>query len=152
MNAADRPLHAEHWLVAGGIGVYVAGITWFARREAGQGSRRQLLLSTLVMILGIALLASFPHWSKRTIPAVQFTPQQWYLLIGALGLLIVWRCVWAVIEPVPARVRMAVTQCVLSLVMLDAVACYAVRGVFWAGLILLLLLPAMFLGRWFEMT
>ena len=152
MNAVDRPLHAEHWLVAGGIGVYVAGVTWFARREARRSSRLQLTLSTLVMTLGIALLAAFPHWSERTIPAVQFGPQQWYILIGALGLLIVWRCVWAVIEPVPARVRMAVTQCVLSLVMLDAVACYAVRGVLWAGLILLLLLPAMFLGRCIEMT
>ncbi len=152
MNAADRPLHAEHWLVAGGIGVYVAGVTWFARREAGRSSRLQLMLSTLVMVLGIALLALFPHWSDRTIPAVQLAPQQWFLLIGTLGLLIVWRCVWAVIEPVPTRVRMAVTHCLLSLVMLDAVACYAVRGVFWAGLILLLLLPAMFLGRWVEMT
>ena len=152
MNAVDRPLHAEHWLVAGGIGLYVAGVTWFARREAGQSGRRQLLLSTLVLVLGIALLASFPHWSERTIAAVQFAPQQWYLLIGALGSLIVWRCVWAVIRPVPVRVQAAVTQCVLSLVMLDAVACYAVRGIFWAGLILLLLLPAMFLGRWIAVT
>ena len=98
------------------------------------------------------MLALFPHWSDRTIPPCSWQPQQWYLLTGTLGLLIFWRCVWAVVEPVPTRVRMAVTQGVLSLVMLDAVACYAVRGVFWAGLILLLLLPAMFLGRWIEMT
>ncbi len=152
MNAIDRPLHAEHWLVAGGLGIYVAGVTWFARREAGRSSRWQLLLSTLVLVLGIALLAAFPHWSQRTIAAVRVAPQQWYLLIGALGLLIVWRCVWAVIQPAPVRVRAAVTQCVLSLVMLDAVACYAVRGIFWAGLILLLLLPAMFLGRRIAVT
>jgi 4-hydroxybenzoate polyprenyltransferase len=152
MNAADRPLHAEHWLVAGGLGIYIAGVTWFARRETGRSSRLQLMLSTLVMALGIALLAWFPHWSDRTISAVQLAPQQWCLLVGALGFLILWRCVWAAIEPVPARVRTAVTQCLLSLVMLDAVACYAVRGVFWAGLILLLLLPAMFLGRWIKMT
>ena len=79
-------------------------------------------------------------------------PWRWYLLAGALGLLIVWRCLWAVIDPVPRRVRRAVTQCVLSIVMLDAVACYAVRGVYWASGILLLLLPAMFLGRWIETT
>ncbi len=152
MNAADRPLHAEHWLVAGGIGLYIAGVTWFARREAGRSSRLQLLLSTLIMTLGIVLLGCFPHWSDRTTAAVQLGLPRWYLLIGVLGLLIVWRCVWAVIEPLPARVRTAVTQCLLSLVMLDAVACYAVRGIFWACLILLLLLPAMFLGRWIEMT
>jgi 4-hydroxybenzoate polyprenyltransferase len=152
MNAADRPLHAEHWLAAGGIGIYVAGVTWFARREGGRSSRLQLLLSTLVMGLGIALLAAFPSWSERTIAAVRLDPQHWFLLIGALGLLILWRCLWAAIEPIPARVRMAVVQCLLSLVMLDAVACYAIRGVFWAGMILVLLLPAMFLGRWIEIT
>ena len=68
-------------------------------------------------------------------------------------MLIIWRCVWAIVEPVPARVQMAVAQCVLSIVMLDAVACYrGWRDVYGAGLILLLLLPAMFLGRWIKMT
>jgi 4-hydroxybenzoate polyprenyltransferase len=152
MSVAAAPVAAEHWLVAGGIGVYVAGVTWFAQREAQQSSRGQLTLATLVMALGIALLAWLPSWSDRVIADVQFAPQRWYLLVGVLGLLIVWRCLWAVIEPVPARVRMAVAQCVLSIVMLDAVACYAIRGVFWAGMILLLLLPAMFLGHWIETT
>ena len=100
------------------------------------------------MILGIAMLAWLPRWSDRLVPLLQAEPQRWYLLTGMLGVLIVWRCFRAVIEPTPARVRMAVAHCVLSIMMLDAVACYAVRGVFWAVLILLLLLPAMFLGRW----
>ena len=152
MSVLDAPLSTEHWLVAGGIVVYVMGVTWFARHETEPSSRVQLSLSTLVMAVGISLLAWFPHWSDRTIPHVQNDPRHWYLLTGLLGLLIVWRCFWAVIEPVPARVRMAVAQCVLSIVMLDAVACYAIRGVFWAALILLLLLPAMFLGRWIEAT
>lgn len=152
ISVIDAPLHAEHWLVAGGIGVYVAGVTWFARREADQSTRLQLTLSTVVMALGIALLAWFPSWSNRIIPQVQLDPQRWYLLTGVLGLLIVWRCFRAVINPVPIYVRMAVAQCVLSIIMLDAVACYAVRGVSWAVMILLLLVPAMFLGRWIETT
>jgi 4-hydroxybenzoate polyprenyltransferase len=152
MSASDAPLYVEHWLAAGGIGVYVAGITWFARREADKSGRLQLSLSALVMALGIAMLAWLPSWSDRTIMRVQADPGHWYLLVGILGLMILWRCFWAVIEPAPARVRIAVTQCVLSIVMLDAVTCYAVRGVFWAGMILVLLLPAMFLGRWIEMT
>jgi 4-hydroxybenzoate polyprenyltransferase len=152
MNAVDLPLHAEHWLVAGGIGVYVAGVTWFARREAGESSRLQLALSTAVMVLGIAMLAWFPNWSDRTTLRVQLDPQHWRLLIAILGMLILWRCPWAVIEPASVRVRMAVAQCVLSLVMLDAVACYAIQDIFWAGMILTLLLPAMFFGRWIEVT
>ena len=133
MSAVDAPLHAEHWLVAGGIGVYVAGVTWFARRESQQSSRLQLALATAVMVLGIAMLAWLPSWSDRVILRCAARAAT---LVSArpacLGLLIVWRCLWAVIEPVPARVRMAVTQCVLSIVMLDAVACYAVRGLYWA--------------------
>jgi len=152
MSVIDAPLHAEQWLVAGAIGVYITGVTWFARREADRPSRVQLLFATLVMAVGISMLAWFPSWSDRTIPRVQVDPQNWYLLMGLLGLLILWRCVWAVIEPIPVRVRIAVAQCVLSLMMLDAVACYAVRGVFWAVMILLLLVPAMFLGRWIEVT
>ena len=152
ISAIDMPLHAEHWLVAGGIGVYVAGVTWFARREGAESTRLQLTLSTVVMALGIAMLAWFPSWSNRVILPIQLDPQRWYLLTGVLGLLIVWRCFRAVIEPIPIRVRIAVAQCVLSIIMLDAVACYAVRDVFWATMILLLLVPAMFLGRWIETT
>jgi hypothetical protein len=152
MSAAGTRLPADCWLVAGGIGLYVAGVTWFARREAETSNRLHLGLATLVMAAGIALLACFPHWSDRTISDVRLTPQRWYLLAGLLGLLILWRCLWAIVRPVPMRVRIAVAQCVLSIVMLDAVACYGVRGIGWACMILLLLLPAMFLGRWIEMT
>jgi hypothetical protein len=79
-------------------------------------------------------------------------PDRWYLLIGVLGMLIVWRCMAAVVEPTPRHVRMAVAQCVLSIVMLDAVACYAVRGVSCACVILVFLLPAVFLAKWLEIT
>jgi 4-hydroxybenzoate polyprenyltransferase len=152
VNTMDVPLHAEYWLVAGGLGIYVAGITWFARHESRQSSRLQLVLATLVMAAGIAMLAGLVGCSGRMIPQIEHEPQRWYLLTGVLGLMILWRCLWAVIEPIPLRVRIAVAQCVLSIVMLDALACYAVRGVLWAGLILVLLLPAMFLGRWIDTT
>jgi hypothetical protein len=152
MNAVDAPLHAEHWLVAGGIGLYVAGLTWFARRESERSNRLHLAFATLVMLSGIALLAWFPRWTDHVIEDIRREPQKWYILTSALGAIIAWRCLWAVIDPIPARVRTAVTQAVFSLIVLDAVACYAVRGVFPASMILLLLLPAMFLGRWIETT
>lgn len=152
MNAIDAPLCAEHWLVAGGIGVYVAGVTWFARREADRSNRWQLAGATAVMAFGIALIAMFPAWSERVLMQIQTDPQRWYLLTGVLGLLIIWRCIRAVLDPMQIYVRIAVAQCVLSIIMLDALACYAVRGVAWAVMILLLLAPAMFLGRWIETT
>jgi hypothetical protein len=154
MSVMNSPLASEHWLVAGAIGVYVAGVTWFARREAGQSRRLPLTLATLVMILGIAMLAWLPRCSEpdRLVRLLQVEPLRWYLLTGGVGALIVWRCIRAVIEPTSRRVRMAVAHCLLSLLMLDAVACYAVRGVFWAMLIMLLLIPTFLLQRRIAMT
>jgi 4-hydroxybenzoate polyprenyltransferase len=152
MSAMNSPLLAENWLVAGAIGVYIAGVTWFARREAQESRRLSLTGATLVMVLGIAMLAWLPHCSVRLVQLLRSQPQRWYLLTGALGALIVWRCFRAVISPTAARVRMAVAHCLLSLVMLDAVACYAVRDVPWACAILVLLLPVVALQRSIEMT
>jgi len=152
MSAVDPPFHAEQWLVAGAIGVYVAGITLFARSETEQSSPLRLTAATLVMMFGIAMLAWLPCLSDRLVPLLLLQPKRWYTLVGALGLLIGWRCLRAIRTPTAARVRMAVAHSILSLIMLDAVACYATRGLPWAAMILLFLVPAMFLRRWIQAT
>ncbi len=60
MSVAGRPFHGEHFLVAGGIGLYIVGVTWLARNEAARGDRRQIFAATLVMMAGIGLLACLP--------------------------------------------------------------------------------------------
>ena len=60
MSLLAGPLHGEHFLVAGGIGLYVVGIAWLARNEAARGNRRQIFAATLLMMAGIGLLASLP--------------------------------------------------------------------------------------------
>jgi 4-hydroxybenzoate polyprenyltransferase len=152
MSVAVVPLGAEHWTVAGAIGLYITGVTWFARTENTRSARLQLALSTIVMMLGIAVLSGLPHWSNRIIPLLRDEPQRWWLLMLILGMLIGWRCLRAVIAPNPAQVQAAVAQSILSLIILDAAACYAVCDVYWAATILLLLLPAMFFGKWIELT
>lgn len=152
MSVAGAPLAAEHWIVAGAIGLYITGVTWFARTENTRSQRLHLTFSTIVMMLGIALLSSLPHWSDRLVPLLQEEPQRWWLLMLFLGVLIGWGCLRAVVVPSPAQVQAAVAQSILSLIILDAVACFAVCGVFWAAMILLLLLPAMFFGKWIELT
>jgi 4-hydroxybenzoate polyprenyltransferase len=152
MSAVDASLRAEHWLVAGAIGVYVAGVTWFARNENQRSSRLQLAAATTVMMLGVAMLGVLPHWSHRLLPPLYRKSNVWYILTGVVAVWIAWRCLRAVISPDAARVRTAVARCILWLVMLDVVACYAVRGPLCAGLILLFLPPAIFLRRWIAMT
>ncbi len=152
MSVAAVPLGAEHWMVAGGIGTYIAGVTLFARRESTGSNRMQLAAGTIVTILGIVLFAGFTQYSDRVVVLLQQQPQRWTLLMTILSLLIGWRMVRAIIEPSSAMVKTAVTQCILSLVLLDAAACYAVRGMFPAVMILLLLVPAVVFGRWIEST
>ena len=149
MSVAAGPWTEAHWLVAGGIGTYIVGVTWFARREAQTSRRVQLAMATGVMMLGIGLLAWFPGRIGGVAPALL---SRWHLLMSVLGVLIGWRCARAVLEPIPPRVQMAVKQCILSLVILDAAVCYVARGMFPAVMILLLLVPAVVVGRWIPST
>jgi hypothetical protein len=47
---------------------------------------------------------------------------------------------------------MAVRQCILSLIVLDAAICFVVQGLVPATLILMLLVPTTVLGRFFAST
>lgn len=152
MSVAAAAWQAEHWVVALGIGVYVAGVTCFARTEATRSSRLRLAVSTAVMMLGIALLASFPGWSDDPAHPAKQLSENWGLLMLILAVLIGWRCFRAVLDPAAGRVQATVKLCILWLVVLDAAVCYAVGGPGWAVMILLLLLPATLLGRWIQLT
>ena len=147
MSVAGGPFAAENWLVAGGIGLYIAGVTWFARTEAERSNRLPLAAAATVMMLGIALIAWVPRWSERVLPLLQNQPGGWYLLMLVMAAMIGWRCVAAIAKPDPVRVQRAVAHAVLSLIMLDAAACFVIRGPYFAAAILLLMLPAMFISR-----
>lgn len=149
MSVAAVPWATEHWLIAGGIGTYITGVTWFARTEAHRSRQVSLALALVVLLAGVGLLAWFPSFRTAADPVLL---RQWHWLIGILGLLIAWPCLRAVLDPGPIRVQMAVRQCILSLVILDASVCYVARGMFWATMIVLLLLPALLFGRWLDST
>ncbi len=156
MSAAAAAWHAVHYVVAAGVGIYIVGVTWFARTEAAESSRVQLSLSTLVMLAGIALLASYPYWVDASLALVSW-PQfvdhrRWPLVWTVVGLMIGWRCAWAAADPLPHRVQYAVRNCIFSLIMLDGLVTFGVRGLWWAAAVLLLLVPTMYLGRWIYST
>ena len=155
LQAADGgagPWQAVHWVVVASIGVYIAGVTWFARTEARESNRVQLASAMVVIWAGMGLLASLPHWTDQGIGAQGVMLDRWYLMMVILAALIGWRCIRAIADPRPALVQMAVGHAILSVVVLDAVACYAMRGPFWAVVVLVLVLPAMAFGRWIRTT
>lgn len=157
MSAATA-WHPMHWIVAAGIGTYIAGVTWFARTEATESHRGQLALATLVLLAGLALLAWYPSWSEADLAEESWPRyalrlgQQWYLFWGVLAVLLGWRAARAIVDPSPLNVQRAVRNCIMSLIVLDAAICVGVRGPYHGAAIVLLIFPAMLLGRWVYST
>jgi 4-hydroxybenzoate polyprenyltransferase len=158
MSATTEPWHELHWIIAAGVGIYIAGVTWFARTEAEESSRLQLLLATLVMAGGIAILALSPRWDPLDRLPLSFMPQalelghRWYWFWGLLATSILYRCSIAIVEPTPARVQAGVKHAILSLIVLDAAVALGACGILGAVMFLFLLVPAMTLGRWVYST
>ncbi len=152
MSLSLSPWSAPYLVVAAGIGLYIVGVTIFARSEARHSARAQLALGLVVMLAGIALAATMPLWATgEEWPPIRSEARH-YVLMAMLGFIIGQRCFWAVLDPRPPLVQTAVKTCIFSLVIIDATACLAVQDVFWAVIILLLLVPTVTLGRWIYST
>ena len=134
-----------------GMGVYVAGVTWYARREAESSEGWHLAGAILVMLAGIACLGllhrNFPPGFRPALPE-----RWWLLMLALLGLPIARRCVMTIADPVPERVQAAVKQCLLSIIVLDAAVTFVVGNWYDAVIVLSLLVPAVLLGRWVYST
>jgi 4-hydroxybenzoate polyprenyltransferase len=137
--------------LAAAVGVYIVGVTWFARTEEAESNRRQVLLAAGVMLLGVLLgltvPAHFPLERKPDWNAPLYFP---YLVAGFL-FLVGLPVVQAIRRPTPPHVQAAVKRSILGLMVLDAVLATAFVG--WPGLLILLLLPpALLLGKWVYST
>ncbi|MFI4874056.1 MAG: UbiA family prenyltransferase [Blastopirellula sp. JB062] len=137
---------------AGGIGVYVAGITWFARTEAVESSRGMLIFGFVVLTLGLAAFVASPLLGSEVVRLRWMPPYGWCGLMALLAISIVRRCVIAIADPSPRNVQVAVKQALLSLITLNAGMVLAVCGAFWAVIIVLLVAPKLWLGRWVYST
>ncbi len=155
MSTVAAPWRLASWIVAAAMACYVTGITWFARREAAHSSRVPLIGGLLVMLCGLALWAAFPSWLEPGFsgqPVLALPVGPWRMLSLAIAASVLWRAAWAVVEPEPARIQAAVRHAILSLIMLDASVVLALRGWEHALPVALLVLPALFLGRWIYST
>ncbi len=132
--------------VASVIGLYIVGVTWFARTEARTSKKAHVAGGASVMAAALVLALATPLWSVSGTSSVLFP----YLLVG-LGFLVGIPAAQATAEPMPARVQLAVKRALVGLVVLDAVLATALCGT--VGLVILvLLLPVLYLGRWIYST
>jgi len=136
------------YLAAAGIGVYVVGITWFARNEAGQSSRASLVAGLATMALGIGLLG----YSLKDRTDLQFEHLHIWVLLGLLLFPTIRRGLVAVNSLNPGHVQATVKQSIISIIVFDATICIAVAPTAYALSVLALLAPAVILGRWVYST
>ena len=150
--SAGGPWHAVNWVAAGGLGLYIVGVTIFARTEARPSGRQQLALGLIVSLAGIVLLASLPRWvTLREWPQI-YVSANWNLFWGLMAALIGLRLLRAVVDPRPQYIQSAVRSAIFSLIILDAAVCLAAQDITRSAAILLLLVPTMILGRWVYST
>lgn len=135
--------------VAAALGIYITGVTWFARKEAGQSSRGQLVGAIGVVNLGIMLLIAFVlHWRDEL-------GRSWNtaLALGVIGVIINRRLVAALSDPAPLKVQAAVRTMLMSLVMLDATVVFFVQeDRTYAFAVVALLIPAQIFARFLAVT
>jgi 4-hydroxybenzoate polyprenyltransferase len=137
-GAAAWPL-GPHLALA--VGMYIVGVTWFARTEARQSSRAALAAAVAVMlaalVLGVAVAVHKPEGTAS--PA--FVP-----LLVALGFWLGFPLHRAIESPTPAHVQAGVKRSLMGLILLDAALAAGTAGT--AGLaVLMLLAPSLYLNR-----
>lgn len=133
-------------LVSCALGVYVTGVTWFARHEAQRSAPRKLVAAALVINLALGALALL-----GTDASVRYPAYFWIMLVVAAWT-IDRRLALAIQSPEPALVQAAVKTCLLSLIWLNAAIVCAIHNPRWALAVVALLVPSLVLGKWLYST
>lgn len=141
-----------HLLVAAGIGIYIVGVTYFARSEATVSPRPWLIFGIVWMATGIACLAFFPRFDPELLPYRYEITTTWPMAWLFLSVWILRRALVAVRDPGSTRVQGAVKLCILSLIVMDAMLCSFACDWPYAVGIVALLVPSVVLGRWVYST
>jgi 4-hydroxybenzoate polyprenyltransferase len=129
------------------VGVYIVGVTWFARSEAVRSKSALLLGAAGVMLAALFMALAVPAVAERPEGTSFLFP---YLLVG-YGFYLGVPIRKAIKRPEPRLVQAAVKRSVLGLIFLDAILATSLAG-FWGLLIVSLYLPAHYLGRWIYST
>ncbi len=129
--------------VAAALGIYIIGVTLFARNEAGKSSAAGLLTGAVIIVCGIGLDAWLVTRSgeKDAISGCQMA-----LLI--LGLNILMRSAMVLVDPQPGRVQRTVGLFLLCIIILDALMVFGLTGdPKSAVLVVMLIAPASLIRR-----
>ncbi len=149
-STTQRLWAGNHLGIALALGVYIIGVTWFARSEANvsRRSRFQAITGMVLVNAGMMLLISF------VITRQDFGDPLSVLLLFAVILLVINRRLTAALfDPAPAKIGLAIKTMLLSLPLIDAgVVLHVTQRVEYALAVTGLLLPAILLSRRISVT
>jgi 4-hydroxybenzoate polyprenyltransferase len=139
------------WLIAAGGGIYIIGVTIFARTDARTSARAALTFGLIVLLSGMALLAVTPVLTENKPPLV-VVRNGWFVLWALLAVITSRRCVAAIMQPAPQQVQSAVRHCVHSIIVVDAAVCVGYAHPTWGFAVLALIFPTVALTAWLRAT
>jgi 4-hydroxybenzoate polyprenyltransferase len=132
------------------VGVYIVGVTWFARTEARDSNQTVLQAAATVVFASLVLALALPVISSDERPHASTSFLFPYVLV-AFGFWIGLPISKAIRRPLPAHVQAAVKRMVLGLILYDAILTTALAGILGICLVVLLL-PARYLAKWLYAT
>lgn len=135
--------------IAAGLGLYILGVTVFARNEAGDVKRSGLIVGVLLLLCGLGLDA----WtiSRSTSPETVIKGSLMALLL--FGLNILMRVAAVISKPSPRLVQKTVGLMLLSIIFLDAIIVFALTGNSRLAVVTIALVaPASLLKRFIPMS
>jgi 4-hydroxybenzoate polyprenyltransferase len=144
--------HPAHFMIAGGIGLYIVGVTTFARSEATTSRRATLLLGLAVLAGGLGMLAVFPTLCPTAFVYLIEPHSYWPLALLVMSIWILRPCLAAIANPGPQQVQSAVKSCIVSLIVLDATVTLLICPPVYGVAVIALLIPMLLLGRWVYST
>jgi 4-hydroxybenzoate polyprenyltransferase len=137
-------------MLAAVVGIYITGVTLFARTEATTSNATDLTTAAAVIGASLVLALAVPALAQARADEVSTSLLFPYLLV-AFGFYLALAVVPAIRKPAPNHVQSAVKRALLGLVVFDALLASSLVGT--VGLLLaLLLLPGIYLGRWLYST
>lgn len=152
------PWGLPHVYIAAALGIYVAGVTLFAKKEAERSTRNGLIAALVVINIGLGLLlllsygvlSRYLSWNGASDARTASL-----LFVAFVALMLNRRALAAITDPSPRLVQAAVKVMLLSIITLDAGLIYAKLGgdgIAFAAATFLLLAPALAIGRWLYVT
>ena len=135
--------------IAVALFVYITGVTWFARYEAGQSSKAGLTAGCLVALSGIGIHI----WSASNVAAPQSPGTGATIALALIAANIAWRCKNAIAAGQPVMLQKTVGFMLLNLIFLDAAMTFCMTGSGQlASLVVILVIPATLMKRYIPLS